>query len=165
MNAARQVLVFQRLGGEFEFANFNNMANTWGQNVIECAKEAVIVSAAGRVFELFSRSTAAWPIKLEGPQDQDLVVQAAWDLERKSLVIDVLNYKGEGVEMAFDMSALGLLAREAGVAILHGSSLAARNSIVDPDAIRREDSHVPLRSHSEFRLAVPRYSVSHAVLH
>jgi len=32
-------LTFQRLGGDFAFSNFNNFANTWGQNVIECPKD------------------------------------------------------------------------------------------------------------------------------
>ena len=41
MNAARILLMFQRLGGDFEFANFNNMANTWGQNILECPKDAL----------------------------------------------------------------------------------------------------------------------------
>jgi hypothetical protein len=52
MNAAAQILLIQRLGGDLAFTNFNNLANTWGQNVVECSKVAVWLSAAGRVFEL-----------------------------------------------------------------------------------------------------------------
>ena len=72
MNAAWQLLVFQRLGGDFVLANFNNMANTWGQNVLECPKEGVYLSAAGRVFELFSRSPAAWPLIIQNDKKTNL---------------------------------------------------------------------------------------------
>ncbi len=65
MNTARQLLLFQRLGGDFEFANFNNLANTWGQNIIECTKDTVFISAAGRVFELMSRSPLRWMLKTD----------------------------------------------------------------------------------------------------
>jgi hypothetical protein len=56
LNAARQLLLFQRPGGDFVFANFNNLADTWGQNFVEGAKEGAWLSAAERVFELCSRS-------------------------------------------------------------------------------------------------------------
>ena len=65
MNVANALMTFQTLGGEFQFANFNNMANTGGQNVIECPKEKVYLSASGKIFELMSRSPAAWPLRIE----------------------------------------------------------------------------------------------------
>ena len=65
MNTARQLLLFQRLGGDFEFASFNNLANTWGQNIIECAKDTVFISAVGKVFELMSRSRLRWVLKTD----------------------------------------------------------------------------------------------------
>src|SRR5665647_159433 len=92
-----------RLGGDFAWMNFNNLGNCWGQNVIECSKETVWLSAAGLVMELFSHSPAAWPLQLdanaENLMDRALtatglgwpiasrpaskpplvVVQAAWD--------------------------------------------------------------------------------------
>ena len=65
MNTARQLLLFQRLGGDFEFASFNNLGNTWGQNIIECPKDTVFISAAGRIFELMSRSTLQYVIRTD----------------------------------------------------------------------------------------------------
>jgi alpha-L-arabinofuranosidase len=69
MNAARQLLLFQRLGGDFEFASFNNLANTWGQNIIECTKDTVFISPAGKVFELMSRSPLRWVLKTDTLQN------------------------------------------------------------------------------------------------
>ncbi|MCX6226839.1 MAG: hypothetical protein NTV01_19175, partial [Bacteroidia bacterium] len=69
INAARQLLLFQRLGGDFEFASFNNLGNTWGQNIIECPKDTVFISAAGRIFELMSRSPLRWVIKTDTIQN------------------------------------------------------------------------------------------------
>jgi len=74
MTSAAELLRFQRLGGDFLWANFNNMANTWGGNVIECAKEGVWLSAAGCVFELMSTSPAAWPLAHEAVQTDPLVL-------------------------------------------------------------------------------------------
>jgi hypothetical protein len=69
MNTARQLLLFQRLGGGFEFASFNNLANTWGQNIIECTKDTVFISAAGKVFELMSRSPLRWVLETDTLQN------------------------------------------------------------------------------------------------
>lgn len=165
MNAARQLLVFQRLGGDFAFSNFNNMANTWGQNVIECAKEGVYLSAAGRVFELLSSSPAAWPLRLEGMEDTPgLVCQAAWDSGRNALVLIALNYRGAKAPITFDFTPIGFKPRDAHVSILRAASPASFNSLKEPDAIFREDSRIELDPAERFLLTPPAYSIMHAVL-
>jgi hypothetical protein len=40
----------------FAFANFNNMCNTWGQNVIEATKDECYLSCMGLVFSFFHRN-------------------------------------------------------------------------------------------------------------
>jgi hypothetical protein len=93
MTTAAELLLFQRLGGDFLFANFNNLVNTWGQNVIECSKEGVWLSAAGLAMELLTRSPAAWPlahsVKLGHP---NIIFQSAWDRDKRNLVLQILNF-------------------------------------------------------------------------
>jgi alpha-L-arabinofuranosidase len=69
MNTARELLLFQRLGGDFEFACFNNLCNTWGQNIIESSKDTCYISAAGRIFELMSRSPVRYIHKTDTLQN------------------------------------------------------------------------------------------------
>jgi alpha-L-arabinofuranosidase len=165
MNAARQLLVFQRLGGEFAFANFNNLANTWGQNVIECPKEGAYLSATGRVFELLSVSPAAWPLRIEGAaENPGIPVGAAWDRERKALVITALNYRGREVELAFDLALPNFKPKAADISILRAPSPASYNTLADPNAIARSDRRQETAAPDRFVVTAPPYAVIHAVL-
>jgi alpha-N-arabinofuranosidase len=165
MNGAAMLSFFQRLGGDFEFANFNNMANSWGQNVIECAKEGVYLSAPGRVFELLSRSPAAWPLKYESANAKDgsLLIQPAWDRDKKRVVIAALNYRHERATVQFDLSQLHYEAGNAEIQCLYADSRAAINTLSDPGRIKRKDSTLAVNS-SQLSIELPAYSVTHVVL-
>ena len=58
LNAAHRLLDYMGYGGDFHLANFNNMCNTWGQNVIEASKDMCFLSCAGQVFSFFRRNFA-----------------------------------------------------------------------------------------------------------
>jgi len=165
MNVAKTLLTFQRLGGDFVFSNFNNFANTWGQNVIECPKEGVWLSAAGRVFEIFSRSPAAWPLAIEGSDAlEHVVVQAAWDEKRESLCLVVINYRSEPVEVAFDLGDLGKPFSTSETTVLRAPSLVTINTLEKPDAIERTESGEALTGPDAHTLSAPPFSVVHVVL-
>ncbi len=55
LNGARRLLDYVSYGGEFALANFNNMTNTWGQNLVEASKDGAWLSSMGEVFALFRR--------------------------------------------------------------------------------------------------------------
>jgi hypothetical protein len=55
LNGAHRLLDYISYGGEFALANFNNMANTWGQNLVEASKDGAWLSCMGEVFALFKR--------------------------------------------------------------------------------------------------------------
>lgn len=64
LNVAKRTLDHMSYGGEiFEISNFNNLCNTWGQNVINASKDSCWISCCGRVFkflrEHFSSCVAA----------------------------------------------------------------------------------------------------------
>jgi hypothetical protein len=55
LNGAHRLLDYISYGGEFALANFNNLCNTWGQNVIEATKDSCYLSCMGQVFALFAK--------------------------------------------------------------------------------------------------------------
>jgi len=55
LNGAHRILNFISCGGEFYLANFSNMANTFGQNLIEASKDDAWLSCMGEVFAMFHR--------------------------------------------------------------------------------------------------------------
>jgi len=63
LNAACTLLDYISLGGEFHLANFNNCVNTWGQNIIDAAKEGAWLSAAGHVFKFFRAFEGEYPLQ------------------------------------------------------------------------------------------------------
>ena len=165
MTAVAELLLFQRLGGDFLFANFNNLANTWGQNVIECAKEGVWLSAAGRTIELLTGSPAAWPlahsIKRGHP---NILFQAAWDRDKSNLVLYILNFGKEKTRLALDWRALPFKGGKAEVSILWADSLQTQNPLDNPDAVRHADRTEKLEGGTSFRQDIPACSVSLIVL-
>lgn len=55
LNGAHRLLDFVGYGGRFALANFNNLCNTWGQNVLEATKDGCHLSCMGHVFAFFQR--------------------------------------------------------------------------------------------------------------
>ncbi len=164
MNTARQLLLFQRLGGEFQFANFNNLANTWGQNIIECPKEASFLSATGRVFELFSTSPAAWALKLEQLEPvPGLQWQAAWDMNHERLIVYVLNYNAHPAMVRVDIGALGKTFSHCNTKQVYAESLSARNSVTDPDAVKTEAQDTTITPSATLEISSRPYSVLQAL--
>ncbi len=59
MNVIRSFMSFQRRGGAVWFVNFNNLANTHNQCVMDTPKEGACVTAPGEAMSLLSNSPAA----------------------------------------------------------------------------------------------------------
>lgn len=109
LNIARHFLMWQRYGEEILFVNFNNLANTHAQNVLDTAKEGVGLSAAGRVFELISRSPARRPLLSSGAEpahDADFQIQASWDETETQLVLTAVSLLDEDRSATIDLSSL-----------------------------------------------------------
>ncbi|MCX6928439.1 MAG: hypothetical protein NT154_35310 [Verrucomicrobia bacterium] len=188
LNTARELLTYQRLGGDFAWMNFNNLANTWGQNVVECSKKTVWLSSAGLVMELFSRCPAAWPLQLDANAEDlmdraltatglgwpvanrpaskppPVIVQAAWDMSRKTLVLLVLNYEKTPKSMVFDLTATGLKARTQRISTISAPDLGTCNYDSNHQAIRRTDREQPVEASPEFHFLAPPLSISQVLL-
>ncbi len=55
LNGAHRLLDYISYGGDFALANFNNLCNTWGQNLMEASAEAAWLSCMGTIFAFFAR--------------------------------------------------------------------------------------------------------------
>jgi hypothetical protein len=56
LNGAHRLLDYMTYGGDFAIANFNNMCNTWGQNLMEADKDTCFLSNMGEVFRFFEEN-------------------------------------------------------------------------------------------------------------
>jgi alpha-L-arabinofuranosidase len=164
---AELLLMYQRLGGDFLWGNFNNLTNTRHSNCFETPKEGIYMSPAGLVLELLSHSPAARPLKLKGhaPDPKSpLHIQAAWDRDRNQLVLIVVNRQAEAWSGQFDLSDLALEPSHADIAVLRAESGRTYNTLTEPNNIRREDRSEVLSASRKHALSAPPYSIVHVVL-
>jgi len=117
------------------------------------------------VFELYTTSGAAWPLASEqNSPAAGVFTQAAWDRDRKRLVLDLLNYSERPAGVNFDLSALGLKAGTAEIRELLADSLMAHITSANPDAIRREDSHKELSRLDNLTVAARPFSITQVIV-
>lgn len=76
LNGAHRLLDYISYGGEFALANFNNMCNTWGQNIIECTKDTCYLSCMGKVFTMFAHVFESCRAAVADTEDAGLYVLA-----------------------------------------------------------------------------------------
>ena len=175
MFVLKTFMSFQRRGGDVLFVNYNNFANTHAQCVIETPREGVYMTADGMALSMISRSPAAWPLQLQGykagPRD-DFQVQAAWDKERKRLVLYVLNRTAEQKTATFDISQLERNKwlnqrkfKSAETRTLYADDALTRNTMETPDAIKRKDQKQKgLRIRDEYSVTAQPWSFVEVIL-
>ena len=175
MFVLKTFMSFQRRGGDVLFVNYNNFANTHAQCVIETPREGVYMSGDGVALSMISRSPAAWPLQLKdykaGPKD-DFQVQAAWDKDRKRLVLYVLNRTAEEKTATFDISQLERNTwlnqrkfKSAETRTLYADDALTRNTMENPDAIKREDqTQTGLRIRDEYSVTAQPWSFVEVIL-
>lgn len=72
LNGAARLMDYLSYGGEYYLANFNNCVNTWGQNVIEAAKEGAWLSPMGEVFKFFAPREDLYPLATNMTDDMNV---------------------------------------------------------------------------------------------
>ena len=104
LNAGRILTTFLSHGGELNHTNFNNCCNTWGQNIIESAKEGAWLSAAGRVFEFMKNRNLDYPLStgLSTSGDVYLTTQAC-STEDGNIIIFIVNQGTKAVSTTLDL--------------------------------------------------------------
>ncbi len=137
-------LDYQSFGGDFRFANFTESTDGWGENLINIAKTRVYPSAAGEALVFLRRQQMAWPLALDNTSlPKTCRVQAAWDKDKKNLIIFILYLSGNQQTMELDLSSLpAKLAPTAKLETVFADSPRVFVSETGPDPILRDSSVV-----------------------
>ena len=90
LSSASTILDFMSLGGTVHLANFNNCANTWGGNIIECSKEGIWKSANGEVFTFYKDFKDRYPLRSDVKNENRLVRILACETE-DGIILNVVN--------------------------------------------------------------------------
>jgi alpha-L-arabinofuranosidase len=166
LKAAGYLMNWQRKGSIIDFINFNNLANTHGQAVIETPKEGAYLTGPGKLYELISRTPARWPLIINGydfnPNDM-VQVQAAFSLNKDTLVIYSLNRSDAENLIEFDLSGLNQDFSTASISMLDADDIFARNKIDMLNEIRRTDWSENIKKNN-IKLPSPPRSFIQAVL-
>jgi len=100
--------MWQRHGMDIDFINFNNLANTHAQSVIETPKEGAFPTAAGMMMRRFAHTEAYRTLIIEDyhPERADPVqVQLSMNQEGTALILNLLNRSKESGEAVLDLTA------------------------------------------------------------
>ncbi|WP_433892680.1 hypothetical protein [Streptomyces sp. CA-111067] len=152
LNIARHFLMWQRYGDRVDFVNFNNLANTHGQNVIDTPKEGVRLSAAGLVFELLTELPQLSPLRssgLEPSTGAERQVQCAWDADGERLVVTAVSLADEDTAVSIDLSALGRGFARAQTTVLSAKGPWAAERFGRPEEISRTAATGPAPAEGE----------------
>ncbi len=142
LKAAGYLLDWQRKGSIVDFINFNNFSNTHGQAIIETPKEGAYLTAPGKVYELLSRTPARRPLEIEkyrAHRDDMFQVQAAYSINKDTLVVYALNRTDSAKVIEFDYSLLNKDFPSVALSMLDADDIFARNKIDMTNEIRRKD--------------------------
>jgi alpha-L-arabinofuranosidase len=166
MNIFLRHMLWHRYADDIDFVNFNNFANTHSQCVIDTPKEGGYLSAAGKAYELISRTPAAWTLAIADyePKDTDVFqVQAYKTLDDRGLVLYVFNMTEEAREVDFDLSDTGAYTAVK-VTSMHADDLFAMNTMSEPEMIRTQTGEEAKSISGKYSVSVPKYSFTEVVL-
>ncbi|MBO4423780.1 MAG: hypothetical protein J5879_10085 [Clostridia bacterium] len=134
LDAAATLMMWQRHGDTVDFVNYNNLANTHSQSVIETPKEGAFVTAPGMIMHALAKTKAYRTLKIEDyhPDRTDPVqIQLSVTEDGCALVLNVLDRSEDDGELELDLSAFEVKDGEYGGKALSGPSLTAMNRFGD----------------------------------
>lgn len=134
LDAAATLMMWQRHGQDIDFINFNNLANTHAQSVIETPKEGAYPTAAGMMMHRFAHTQAYRTLVLEDyhPKRTDPVqVQLSMNEDGSALILNLLNRSEEDGEIELDLTAFSTADGQAQGISLYADSLLSMNTLND----------------------------------
>ena len=165
LDAAATLMMWQRHGEIIDFINFNNLANTHAQSVIETPKEGAFVAAAGQMMHCFAHTKSYRTLKLEDyhPTRTDPVqVQLSVTKEDDALVLAILNRTEEEGNLSLDLSAFPVPDALSEGFCLSADSLLSMNRLHD-EQIRRAPATLAVKGQS-ISTTVPKLSYAEYVI-
>ena len=130
LDAAATLMMWQRHGDIIDFVNYNNLANTHSQSVIETPKEGAYITAPGMMMHRFAVTKAYRTLQIENyhPDRKDPVqIQLSETEDGGALVLNVLDRSEEDGELELDLSVFCVPDGEYEGVMLHGDSLVSMN--------------------------------------
>ena len=165
LDAAATLMMWQRYGQDIDFINFNNLANTHSQSVIETPKEGAYVTSAGMMMHRFAHTEAYRTLRIEGytPARTDPVqAQLSVNKDSTALVLNLLNRTEEDGEVELDLTAFPVRDGEARGILLAADSLLSMNTLNDTQVA--ETPHTIAVENGRIRAAVRRLSFGEYVI-
>ena len=148
LDAAATLMMWQRYGQDIDFINFNNLANTHSQSVIETPKEGAYITSAGMMMHRFATTEAYQTLVLEdyhAKRTDPVQVQLSVNKDGTALVLNLLNRAEEDEEVELDLTAFAVADGEARGVLLAADSLLSMNTLNDTQVAESPDT-VTVRS-------------------
>ncbi|MDR3120688.1 MAG: hypothetical protein LBU58_05070, partial [Clostridiales bacterium] len=167
LNLVSNLMMDHRHGGEIRFMCFNNLANTSGQSCIETPKEGVVLPFCGLIYERMSRTTAAWPLKIEGYEPtsrKPIEIQAAWDKNRCKLVLYLLNRSHEDTIVSLDLTGLGKTFTHALSYKMQACEGATQETVKTHGNLSTQIRHMPILPDNPNSFDIPAFSFTEVVV-
>ncbi len=142
MNMADQYIQFQNMGAAFFTANFTNLADGWGECLINNPKSGNYLSASGVAYSLMTQLDMQYPIEVKkdaSDKKDNLVMLAAWNAEENKLTVVILNFDKLQNTVLLNFEKLGqkfaATSKAFKIAPASGNSY---NSVLQPNAVKIE---------------------------
>ena len=143
LDAAATLMMWQRYGQDIDFINFNNLANTHSQSVIETPKEGAYVTSAGMMMHRFAATEAYRALVLEdyhAKRTDPVQVQLSVNKDGTALVLNLLNRTEEDGLVEIDLSAFDVAQGKAAGVLLAADSLLSMNTLGDQQVAEKPAS-------------------------
>ena len=143
LDAAATLMMWQRYGQDIDFINFNNLANTHSQSVIETPKEGAYITSAGMMMHRFATTEAYQTLVLDGyhaKRTDPVQVQLSVNRDGTALVLNLLNRTEEDGEVEIDLTAFAVAEGEARGVLLSADSLLSMNTLHDEQVTESPDA-------------------------
>ena len=148
LDAAATLMMWQRHGDIVDFVNFNNLANTHSQSVIETPKEGAYITAPGMIMHRFAKTKAYRTLQIENyhPDRKDSVqIQLSETEDGGALVLNILDRAEKDDTLQLDLSVFNVADGEYAGVILHGDSLVSMNRYNDTQ-VKESPASVTVRN-------------------
>lgn len=165
MSCLDQYVHYQNMGDIFFTAQFTNLSDGWGENIINNANERAYLSAVGVMFQLMHKLNIHQPQKLDvDTPDKLLVTQAGWNKDHSAFTVLLLNFKEEAVPVSLNLSELkAKFGEKATVYEIAPNSRLDFNTPAEPDKVKLESrtidssslDNVTIKPYSVYAVTVP----------
>jgi alpha-L-arabinofuranosidase len=167
LNTLNMLMMWQRFGGDVQFACFNSFVNDHLHSPFEVTRDTTMIKYAGYIYELMNRTQARWPLVLDGytPGEWNpFQVQASFNDERNKLILYVYNDTPDSRRAKFDLTPLQQKFKTSSLNQLSCPELLMVRTIRQPNEIIKKMETGRIQHGNRVDIEVPPFSFSEIVL-